>query len=794
RWLWQLDPAAPALKSAASLQWRLRYWDGVEAKGEAAAVPGPGGIPFSFVPARLGWARLEARLVDAKGQVLLSEETSLDVGAPDRTPKRVFRYGFCSHYDWIKEPDRPLAVAALGASGVDIVRDVPDWSALEPQPGKWNFDVLDRFTAAVGAFGIEVQPMLGFSTQWGSTGDPTAKDWHQWGNKMPKLEPWLDYVRTMVARYGDRMHYWEVWNEPDHGFWLDTPENYLLLFNKTAEAIKQTNPSAKVLNGGLTFLDTPQDIAVRKALFTQGDRSKWDVFAFHCYMTLGQLLERTRQVREAMRAKGLEGMPVWLNESGFHTLVPDGERAQAMELVKKLSVSPALGFGAYFWYDLRDDGIDASTTEHRLGVVDYYFRPRPAFSAYRTLIRELASRTYFAPENAPEMPGPDPAGVWLHGYAGPQGGEHRLVAWREGGATAPVMLLWPEGAEMKGVIDLMGNPLESSRLGKYTAVNLGREPVYVAFSGKAAYPRVVRFLRMPSTIGALPGGAGTIDLGVANPTEEPLQMVLKGTLADGGGSLFEASVVLPSGAEKDLPLAVAWPQGLPPAGKVDLEIRFPSSGQVLHAALPYAAARVIPKTSADPASKAKAQIVLNRRENVVNLAEGLAQAERDWKGPDDLSATASLDYDDAALHLAIDVQDDVHFQDGNPFRLWEGDGVQLALKLGETAPGYLQLGLALSPAKGVVAWVDKAPSAGRIPVGALSGEAIRSVERQGTHTLYRLDLPWALLGSDGPPKEAFRFSFLVNDNDGNGRKQWIELSPGIGRQQDPALFPLFLCQ
>src|SRR5258708_5277090 len=78
---------------------------------------------LSFTPAKLGWARLTARLVDAKGDALVTEETTLTIGSPDRTPQRAFRYGFCAHSDWLEPDQYKLSMQMLGASGIDILRD-----------------------------------------------------------------------------------------------------------------------------------------------------------------------------------------------------------------------------------------------------------------------------------------------------------------------------------------------------------------------------------------------------------------------------------------------------------------------------------------------------------------------------------------------------------------------------------------------------------------------------------------------------------------------------------------------
>ncbi len=798
QWLWHVDAANPALATATALQWTLHYWDGREVQGQVpvakpASASSTAPLAFSFTPQRLGWAKLSARLVDASGKTLLGDETTLVIGAADKTPHRAFRYGICAHSDWLKEDEYKLSMSMLGDLGVDLLRDGPEWSKVEPQEGQFSFVQMDRLVADAGAQGIELQPLFGFCTRWATTGNPGSGDWHQWANKMPRLDPWLTYVKTEVARYKHRIHYWEVWNEPDHIFWLDTPENYVLLFNQTAEAVKQVDPSAKVLNGGLTFIPTPQDAALRQALLTKGDRAHWDIFAYHSYMTLEQLFAKAQEVDAAVKRAGIAPMPRWVNESGAHTLVPDGERVQMLQLVKKIAVAPALDVGAFIWYDLRDDGAAADTTEHRFGITDYYYRPRPAYAAYQNLIRELSSRSYFASPHAGSQPAPTADGVWMAGYAG--AASHRLVTWREGKGSFPAALSFPEGTTVQGVDDAMGNPVEFSRLGKYVVVPLSEEPVYVAFTGPAAYPEVNSFLHLPSVAAALPGRSSGFDIGIHNPNASPLQVSLSGALAGGGKELFNQAVQLSPGETRQVATQIAWPADVHDSGTIAVDVKFPADGTGFHATVPYEAARLIPHVSSAGAAAADPlKIVLNQRENVISLSEGLAQADRDWKGPADLSATASLSYDETALHLTIAVQDDAHSQEGDLLKLWQGDGVQLAIRLDDADLNYLQAEFALVPGKDPVTWVDKVPARGTITMGALPPEVARSITRDGTQTLYKIDLPWATLGSGGVPAGPFRLSFVVNDNDGTGRRQWLQLSAGIAQQQNPALFPLFLCK
>ncbi|MDB5246608.1 MAG: beta-xylosidase [Segetibacter sp.] len=58
-----------------------------------------------------------------------------------------------------------------------------------------------------------------------------------------------EWVKHSVARYGRtevESWYWELWNEPNIDYWKGTTEEYLKLYDYTADAIKRALPTAKV--------------------------------------------------------------------------------------------------------------------------------------------------------------------------------------------------------------------------------------------------------------------------------------------------------------------------------------------------------------------------------------------------------------------------------------------------------------------------------------------------------------------------------------------------------------------
>ena len=73
------------------------------------------------------------------------------------------------------------------------------------------------------------------------------KDYDKWRELV------FQWARHSVERYGAReveSWYWEVWNEPDIGYWHGTAEDYQKLYDFAADGLKRAIPAARV--GGPT--------------------------------------------------------------------------------------------------------------------------------------------------------------------------------------------------------------------------------------------------------------------------------------------------------------------------------------------------------------------------------------------------------------------------------------------------------------------------------------------------------------------------------------------------------------
>ncbi|MDI9874099.1 beta-xylosidase [Flectobacillus sp. LFS242W] len=69
------------------------------------------------------------------------------------------------------------------------------------------------------------------------------KDYNKWAELV------YQWVKHSVAKYGQKeveSWYWELWNEPNIGYWKGTTEEYIKLYDYSADAVKRALPTAKV--------------------------------------------------------------------------------------------------------------------------------------------------------------------------------------------------------------------------------------------------------------------------------------------------------------------------------------------------------------------------------------------------------------------------------------------------------------------------------------------------------------------------------------------------------------------
>jgi len=758
---------------AASVNWVALDFNGAEL-GSGKLTPVDGAADLALPVTRPGMVYL--KVTDPGGGATVGTQFAVlrHAASVEAQPGNLpILYGVCTHFQGLAPADADREAALMAALGFRACRFDFSWSTVQPQRDQWSWTIYDHVFDLMHRYRIEPLPVLSYTTRWATTGDPTATDYHQWANQPPVTADFTNFAATAAKRYADTGHYWEVWNEPDVSFWLGDARQYAALFSATETAVKTANPAALVMNGGFSetrrrpeFIpDWQKDVTVKP-----------DIFAYHSHMVFANMLRADDQVRAYYATSGWS-MPKWLNEAGFTTSGSLTEADQARALIKKMSFAPALGISGYFWYELRNASDDRSDSEANYGLVNAKFTPKAAAVAVHTLLERLGGQKFLRRLTIPRADG-----VYALLYGRPDGQGGTVVLWNETGGVVPLVWEVPGHAEAVDMMDA-ATPLPSAA--GCVSLSAAADPCFLTFSGDATkFGAAGRVLDFPSPLVAAPSETVPLAITVHNPLDEPMRGTLKVESPAGWrADKTSQAVAIRASGDAVVTFALTAPNDAASSQNLKLEFDSPDLPAPAQGLVNLRGAVVIPRASAPvlgEVTNAMTPVAVLGRENVVSLYEATPMQELRFHGDADLSARLYLARVPAGLRLSLRVRDDVFCQDEPPGAEWQGDSIQFALAL-PTGESY-EWTAALTH-NGPISWLEVAPRGVELGKANLA-EAIR---REGDETIYDLVIPANLPGAKTLTGR-FGFTVLVNDNDGEGRKGWLEWTPGIGRSKDPAQF------
>jgi len=327
------------------------------------------------------------------------------------------RFGVVEQLTWrflYSAENMPTALDMMRAAGIGWVRVNWSWKDMQPQQGAFDFSQFDLVAQMAADYDIQLLPILVAVPAWASTAPPELIAERGSLSPVDKYRPrdiddWLTYVRTVVERYdGDgtddapgspRMDYWEVWNEPNLSlYWPPAPDvnEYFELLKITYAAIKETDPTAQVVLGGLSGSGVnAEGTGYLQGLYGLGGGDYFDVVSIHHYIhpALEDNIERLQgsltATRQVMNDNGDTDVPLWLTEIGWSDALDAWGQPTASqdEIAAYLTrVFTELPADKIFWYNFRNVFDDSPDVEHNFGLVYNDFTPKPAYQALSTLL------------------------------------------------------------------------------------------------------------------------------------------------------------------------------------------------------------------------------------------------------------------------------------------------------------------------------------------------------------------------------------------------------------------------
>jgi hypothetical protein len=168
---------------------------------------------------------------------------------------------------------------------------------------------------------------------------------------------------------------YEVWNEPDGGFWYPAPDAgaYASLYLATRDAIERVAPGSRVIVGGLAHPDTfiPAMLQARPDL-----GAHLDGIAIHIYAPRPTaVFSAVRAARRLLDAHALASVPLYITELGWsirpphnRNWVPPRLRPQYIERTVRTLARSDCGVGGVLVYSWVTKERDPGYLEDWYGI------------------------------------------------------------------------------------------------------------------------------------------------------------------------------------------------------------------------------------------------------------------------------------------------------------------------------------------------------------------------------------------------------------------------------------------
>lgn len=281
--------------------------------------------------------------------------------------------------------------------GVSHARIQSGWARTEQKKGKYDYAWLDEIVDGIVSQNVTPWISLGY-------GNPIYSSEVTLGAKIftdePTLKAWEKYVETTVARYKDRVHKWEVWNEPNQKINKDNPSTYTTLLVRTCEAIRRVDPDAQIAAFALASVDAAYLSHVLNDLKNMGKTDLFTHVSLHKYyenpddcdydfMTLRKIVHDFNP--QIVVFQGESGCPSKLEWTHALKHIQFDEYIQAKTVLRRMFCDFAIGqaCSVFTLTDLVYPDMQQSFGLLRTGLDFKVKYKKPSFYAVRNLVNLL---------------------------------------------------------------------------------------------------------------------------------------------------------------------------------------------------------------------------------------------------------------------------------------------------------------------------------------------------------------------------------------------------------------------
>jgi len=314
--------------------------------------------------------------------VLMSMICSICAAAPSGLPSFVIPDCLGVNIHFMGTETRQVNQIASG--GFRFIRMDFSWVHIEKKKGEYDFKPYDELVDSLAARGIRPLFILDYANPLYDNDMAPHTD--------EGRAAFVAFAKAGVIHFKGRGVLWELWNEPNGGFWRPQAnvEDYVKLAKLVYPAIKQADPDCLLLAPALAGWD----YGYIENAFKLGLLNYTDAVSLHAYGApkpddAAIYYSKIRSLIRKYAPTGRE-YPIISGEWGYSCFSKgiSAER-QGEYIIRSFLTNIMSGCRLSIWYDWHDDGPNPDENEHHFGTVDLNYNEKPAYIAMRTLSTEL---------------------------------------------------------------------------------------------------------------------------------------------------------------------------------------------------------------------------------------------------------------------------------------------------------------------------------------------------------------------------------------------------------------------
>jgi beta-xylosidase len=310
--------------------------------------------------------------------------------------------GLNAQLPWFPEHGYRQQISKLKALNLRWVRLGLHWDRLEPSPGQWHLQELDKLMHVMAEEQLKPLVYLVGSAPFATSAPNGVSNADQYPPINPQL--FASSFSYLANRY-PQVSAWQVWNEQNiPSFWqpAEDPVHYRNLLETSLEQLSHTQPGAfQVIGGHAYYSQMPvRGGLMLQSLMQQGSLKPERVTAYHPYTQTpegdvpgsGDFLSNAGTLNQHLRLNG--SGPIWATEFGWSSYAGPvemqpiiGELGQADYMLRRLALMSAMDFDKVFLFTLSDLDARATVRDRSYGLLRLDGSEKPAYGALQRLLQ-----------------------------------------------------------------------------------------------------------------------------------------------------------------------------------------------------------------------------------------------------------------------------------------------------------------------------------------------------------------------------------------------------------------------